>query len=101
MSTIVSSNSQSPTIFVIFGVTGDLARKKLIHALFDLYLKKLLQEKFRVVGFARSPHTKDDFQALIRDMIHATKIGCCQNPYGARGCLKHCVCLMKHGCGQT
>ena len=43
------------TTFVIFGASGDLARRKLIPALFHLYRKRRLPDGFRVVGFARSP----------------------------------------------
>lgn len=42
-----------PSIFTIFGATGDLAVKKIFPALRELLQKKLLPEKFRVVAFAR------------------------------------------------
>ena len=48
------------TAFVIFGVTGDLTRRKLIPALYELMLTNRLPEKFYVVGFARRDWT-DDF----------------------------------------
>ncbi len=41
------------TVFLVFGITGDLMRKKGIPALFSLYKKGLLPEGFRVVGFSR------------------------------------------------
>ncbi len=46
-----------PTIFVIFGVTGDLAGRKLIPALIGLYAKKLLPSRFAVIGFSAAPST--------------------------------------------
>ena len=42
-----------PTIFAIFGVTGDLAQKKIFPALMDLYIKDLLPKKFAIIGVAR------------------------------------------------
>jgi glucose-6-phosphate 1-dehydrogenase len=48
------------TVLVIFGVTGDLTRRKLIPALYELLLADRLPETFYVVGFARRDWT-DDF----------------------------------------
>ena len=39
-----------PCTLVIFGGAGDLSRRKLLPAVFDLYKKKLLDDTFRVVG---------------------------------------------------
>ena len=40
---------------VIFGASGDLTSRKLIPALYELYRKKRLPQKTRVVGFSRTP----------------------------------------------
>jgi glucose-6-phosphate 1-dehydrogenase len=58
-----------PTTIVIFGVTGDLGRKKLIPALFDLYAKEYLPTTFRIVGFARKEYSHEVFRAFVRDVI--------------------------------
>ncbi len=50
------------TTIVIFGASGDLTRRKLIPALFDLYIKQRLPEPFRIVGVSRSPMSDDDFR---------------------------------------
>ncbi|MDE2765986.1 MAG: glucose-6-phosphate dehydrogenase, partial [Chloroflexota bacterium] len=42
---------------VIFGATGDLARRKLLPALFTLHCKRLLPDDLRIVGFARGKLT--------------------------------------------
>jgi glucose-6-phosphate 1-dehydrogenase len=55
-----------PSALVIFGVTGDLARKKLIPAVYDLYHRGLLPPEFVVLGFARRDWNDDDFQVLAR-----------------------------------
>ena len=44
-----------PCVLVIFGVTGDLARKKLMPAIYDLANRGLLPPGFSLVGSARAP----------------------------------------------
>lgn len=58
-----------PTIFVIFGATGDLSRKKIFPSFFELYKNKLLPEKFKIVATARSPFTTNDFINLIQSEV--------------------------------
>ncbi|MFI5240558.1 MAG: glucose-6-phosphate dehydrogenase [Candidatus Saccharimonadia bacterium] len=54
----------SPFIMVIFGVSGDLTRRKLVPALFDLYNGSFLPDKFTILGFARREWTRED---MIRE----------------------------------
>ena len=58
-----------PTILVIFGVTGDLSERKLIPALFDLYVNKCLPDAFRIVGFARRGKSDDEFRTFAEGVI--------------------------------
>lgn len=58
-----------PTIAVIFGATGDLSRRKLLPALFHLYNKGLLPEKFAIVGFSRGNLSNDDFREIAKKAI--------------------------------
>jgi len=53
------------TIFVIFGASGDLTKRKLIPALFNQSIKGRLPENFQVVGFARRPYDHDAFRAQM------------------------------------
>jgi glucose-6-phosphate 1-dehydrogenase len=55
-----------PTIFVIFGITGDLAARKLIPALLSLYTKKLLPTRFAIIGFSRRVFSREEFREFIR-----------------------------------
>ena len=48
-----SQKKPDPCSFVIFGVTGDLAHRLVIPALYNLAASDLLPEKFCVVGIAR------------------------------------------------
>lgn len=69
MTTKIKSSSKFtlPTIIVIFGITGDLVKKKILKALYDLYIKKALPQRFRVYGFSRRAY--DD--AAIREHLLA------------------------------
>jgi len=51
-----------PTALVIFGATGDLARRKLLPALYNLAHEGALPERFGLVGNARSPMTDEEFR---------------------------------------
>ncbi len=50
-----------PSVLVLFGVTGDLARKKLLPAIYDLANRGLLPPGFGLVGFARRDWEHQDF----------------------------------------
>ncbi|MGH9172245.1 MAG: glucose-6-phosphate dehydrogenase [Acidimicrobiales bacterium] len=56
-----------PCALVVFGVTGDLARKKLIPAVYDLGNRGLLPPGFVLLGFARRDWDHGDFEQLARD----------------------------------
>jgi glucose-6-phosphate 1-dehydrogenase len=56
-------------VVVIFGASGDLTKRKLIPALYNLALEKRLPERFAVVGYARSEMTHDDFRAKMREAV--------------------------------
>jgi glucose-6-phosphate 1-dehydrogenase len=64
-----------PCVAVIFGASGDLARRKLLPAFYHLAKSHLLADHFCIVGFARSPLTTETFRDLVRDSVcsqHAT-----------------------------
>ena len=52
-------------IFVIFGASGDLAVRKLIPSIFELYKGNYLPEKFAVLGVSRSSYTDDAFRKKV------------------------------------
>ncbi len=53
-------------VIVIFGANGDLARRKLLPALFHLYAEGLMPDDFRIIGNSRSESTDDEFRNLAR-----------------------------------
>jgi glucose-6-phosphate 1-dehydrogenase len=58
-----------PTTLVIFGATGDLAKRKLLPAIYNLAHEGALPERFNLVGVSRGEQTDDEFQQLARDSI--------------------------------
>jgi glucose-6-phosphate 1-dehydrogenase len=58
-----------PTTVIIFGVTGDLSRKKLLPSLFDMYSKNYLPTAFRIVGFSRNKYSDDEFRSFVLDIL--------------------------------
>jgi len=58
-----------PCSLVIFGVTGDLARKKLMPAVYDLANRGLLPPGFALVGFARRDYSHQDFAKVVHDSV--------------------------------
>jgi len=51
-----------PCAIVIFGASGDLARRKLIPALFELAAQRCLARRFAIIGFGRTPMSDDAFR---------------------------------------
>jgi glucose-6-phosphate 1-dehydrogenase len=58
-----------PCVLVIFGASGDLTRRKLFPALYSLALRRLLPEKFAVVGVSRSEESDDEFRERMKEAI--------------------------------
>jgi glucose-6-phosphate 1-dehydrogenase len=58
-----------PCVVVMFGVTGDLARKKLMPALYDLANRGLLPPGFSLVGFARRDWEHEDFAQITYESV--------------------------------
>lgn len=56
-------------VLVIFGASGDLTKRKLIPALYNLALAKRLPERFAVVGYARSNLSHEAFRDRMRDAV--------------------------------
>ena len=58
-----------PCIMVICGASGDLTKRKLIPALYNLAKDNLLSKEFALVGFARNEMTTEEFRNRISDEI--------------------------------
>ena len=62
--------SPDPCAIVIFGASGDLTRRKIFPALYSLAVRRLLPERFGIVGVARSEQTTKQW---VADMKKAVK----------------------------
>jgi glucose-6-phosphate 1-dehydrogenase len=58
-----------PCALVIFGASGDLTHKKLMPALYSLILRRLLPERFAVVGVARTEGDDDAFRGDMKEAV--------------------------------
>src|ERR1700733_6684156 len=62
-----TERTPAPCVFVIFGATGDLARRKLFPALYNLAVSRLLPPGMSIVGFATSERSDEDFRQMMRE----------------------------------
>jgi glucose-6-phosphate 1-dehydrogenase len=58
-----------PCVIVMFGASGDLARRKLLPALFDLARHACLAPRFRLLGFARTQMNDDEFREHATEFL--------------------------------
>lgn len=61
-----------PTVFIIFGATGDLMKKKIIPSLFHLYIHQKLPKLFRIIGFSRRDITLEEFKKYLNEIVETT-----------------------------
>jgi glucose-6-phosphate 1-dehydrogenase len=59
-------NIPKPSVFVIFGAGGDLVWRKLVPALYNLFLDRWLPERFAVLGVSRKVMSEADFHSHVR-----------------------------------
>lgn len=65
-----SNKKSTPTIFIIFGGTGDLSQRKIIPALYNLYLDNRLPEKFAIIGTSRTKLTDEKYRSSLLTAIN-------------------------------
>jgi glucose-6-phosphate 1-dehydrogenase len=69
MATSHRGERSSPTIFVLFGATGDLAKRMVIPAFYRLALEGLLPGHWRLVGNGRGNVAHEDFRKHVHDVL--------------------------------
>jgi glucose-6-phosphate 1-dehydrogenase len=57
--------ASDPCAVILFGASGDLAKRKVIPALFDLAAHNSLGSRYAIVGFARTPMSDDSFRSAL------------------------------------
>jgi len=58
-----------PAVFVLFGATGDLAHRKVVPALFQLWRTHLLPHEFTIVAVGRRPYTDQAFRDELKGSL--------------------------------
>lgn len=58
-----------PTVFIIYGATGDLMGKKIVPALFHLYKKGKFPNLFKIIGVSRRDFTEEDFIRYTHELL--------------------------------
>src|SRR4030043_367619 len=66
---ICAETPAPPNAVVVFGASGDLARRKLIPSIFNLFAQDLLDEKFYMLGCGRKKLTDEDFREIAQQAI--------------------------------
>jgi glucose-6-phosphate 1-dehydrogenase len=62
-------NKNESLIFVIFGASGDLTKRKLVPSLYALFVQNLLPEEFALLGVSRTAFTDNKFRAAMKSAI--------------------------------
>jgi glucose-6-phosphate 1-dehydrogenase len=66
-------NKNDNFIYIIFGASGDLTKRKLVPALYSLYVQNLLPDKFAIMGVSRTQLSDDKFRNAMKLAIHQFK----------------------------
>lgn len=63
----IYGGTAEPCAIILFGASGDLAKRKVIPAMFDLAQHNSLGDRFAILGFARTPMTDESFRQSISE----------------------------------
>ena len=66
---MVSAKQAGPTVIVIFGASGDLTWRKLIPALYNLFLDKWMPEKFMIIGTGNTKMSDTQFRKRLHQGV--------------------------------
>ncbi|MDI9932661.1 glucose-6-phosphate dehydrogenase (NADP(+)) [Rhodococcus sp. IEGM 1354] len=61
--------SSQPTVFVLFGATGDLAKRMVLPSFYQLHVEGLLPEKWILIGNGRKDSSDDEFRDHVKDVL--------------------------------
>lgn len=64
-----SNKKANPTIFLIFGGTGDLTKRKIMPALYNLFLDGWLPERFAIIGTGSTPMTTRKYVSELQSAV--------------------------------
>ncbi|MDD5326812.1 MAG: glucose-6-phosphate dehydrogenase [Phycisphaerae bacterium] len=72
---ICAETPGSPVAMVVFGASGDLAHRKLIPSIFNLFTQDLLDERFYLLGCGRKKITDEQFRESVKQAIRQSRSG--------------------------
>ena len=75
----MSSPMIKPSVFILYGITGDLARRSLIPALYKLEELELLPDNFTITGTSRSEYSEDQKNNIIHKSLEGSDHNINQN----------------------
>ncbi|MDQ3291503.1 MAG: glucose-6-phosphate dehydrogenase [Bacteroidota bacterium] len=67
---MITGKKTPPTVVVIFGGTGDLTKRKLLPAFYNLFLDGWVPEKFAVIGLGRTPLNDSDYRSRLYEGLN-------------------------------
>lgn len=67
------SSHNIPTIFIVFGATGDLMERKIVPAIYNLSIHKDLPDNFAILGFSRKKYSDLQFRNNIKKILISKK----------------------------
>lgn len=65
----MKSKFETPTIYIVFGITGDLFKRKILKSIYSLYTKNSLPKKFIIFGFGRRDWTSEDLRKYLKSIF--------------------------------
>src|ERR1700750_2497576 len=81
-----------PTTLVIFGASGDLTKRKLLPALYQLSRGQRLPARFNVIGVARTPMSDDEFRQYLQGSL--SEFAGVEKPNETSEALARCLCYI-------
>ena len=66
---LTTNRITDPCTIVLFGAAGDLVKRMLMPAMWNLRLEDILPTNYGIVGFSRAPYSNDEFRAQMKDAI--------------------------------
>ncbi len=64
-----NNHHHEPAILIIFGGSGDLNKRKLIPAFFNLFLDEHMPEKFAIIGMGRTEYSDNKYRAMLKENL--------------------------------
>jgi glucose-6-phosphate 1-dehydrogenase len=64
---MITGKKSTPTIIIIFGGSGDLAKRKLLPAFYNLFIDGWMPDQFAIIGLGLEKYTDAEYQAFIEN----------------------------------